>query len=35
LYGDNGNGTISVTNYATIGSPDGSPYGLKLIFSNL
>lgn len=26
LYGDNGNGTLSVHNYATIGSPTGSVY---------
>lgn len=26
LYGDNGDGTISVHNYATIGSPAGNPY---------
>lgn len=26
LYGDNGDGTLSVHNYATIGSPDGSTY---------
>lgn len=26
LYGDNGDGTLSVHNYATIGTPDGSTY---------
>jgi len=26
LYGDNGDGTVSVHNYATIGSPTGSTY---------
>merc|ERR1712100_267982 len=26
LYGDNGDGTISVHNYATIGAPDGDVY---------
>eukprot|EP00598_Pedospumella_elongata_P011672 CAMPEP_0185011820 /NCGR_PEP_ID=MMETSP1098-20130426/97983_1 /TAXON_ID=89044 /ORGANISM="Spumella elongata, Strain CCAP 955/1" /LENGTH=211 /DNA_ID=CAMNT_0027540861 /DNA_START=67 /DNA_END=702 /DNA_ORIENTATION=+ len=26
VYGDNGDGTLSVHNYATIGSPAGSPY---------
>lgn len=26
LYGDNGNGTLSVHNYATIGSPNGTVY---------
>jgi len=26
LYADNGNGTISVHNYAAIGSPSGAPY---------
>lgn len=26
LYGDNGNGTLSVHNYATIDSPKGDPY---------
>ena len=26
LYGDNGNGTLSVHNYATVGGPNGTVY---------